>query len=104
MKKTALALTATAVLGLSLTLPTSIGAARDTSSFPCGNPLTEPLGKIYGANRGTTFCNDGARATLIIAGKPRLTLVGGVCWRNKTNLEVGIGSLVINGRKKSDPP
>src|SRR5207247_10945467 len=50
-----------------------------------------------------SFRNDGAKAAVVIAGKPRLNLVGGVCWRNKTNLEVGIGSLVINGRKKSDP-
>jgi hypothetical protein len=103
-KKPALMLTATAVLGLSLTLLTSVGAARDaTGSFACPNPKVLPLGKIFGANRGTTFCNDGARATVIIAGKPRLTLVGGVCWRNKKDFEVGIGTVVTNGPKKSDP-
>lgn len=89
------------VAGMSLV---SVGAARGTrAAFPCPNPKLLPIGKIYGANRGTSFCNDGAQATVIIAGKPKLTVLGGVCWRNRTNLEVGIGSLVINGRRKSDP-
>jgi hypothetical protein len=33
-----------------------------------------------------------------------LTLTGGVCWRNKTSLEIGIGTLVANAPVKSDPP
>jgi hypothetical protein len=104
MTKTALTLTATAVLGLSLTVLTSVGVARDAAaSFACPNPKVLPLGKIYGKSRGTSFCNDGARATVLIAGKPKLTLVGGVCWRNTTSLEVGIGTLITNDPKKSDP-
>jgi hypothetical protein len=103
MKNAALAFTVTAVLGLSLTLLASVGAARDaTGSFACGNPKIEPLGTIFGANRGTTFCNDGATATLIIRGN-RTPLRGGVCWRNKKDLEIGIGTVVTNGPKKSDP-
>lgn len=82
----------------------SAGVTREApSSFACPNPKLLPLGKIYGANRGTSYCNDGASATVVIAGKARLNLVGGVCWRNRTNLEVGIGTLITNAPKKSDP-
>ena len=104
-KKVALALIATAVAGLSLTALTSVGAARDVrGALACGNPKTTPLGEIFGANRGTTFCNDGASAKVIIKGKPKPPFLGGVCWRNKTNVKmIGVGSLVINGRKTSDP-
>lgn len=82
---------------------TMVSAQQSASSFPCGNPKIEPLGKIYGKNRGTTFCNDGAKASVLIKGKTKVNFVGGVCWRNKTSLQVGIGTLVINDPKKSDP-
>ena len=78
-------------------------AQQSASSFPCGNPKIEPLGKIFGKNRGTTFCNDGAKASVLIKGKTKVNLAGGVCWRNKTSLQVGIGTVVINDPKKSDP-
>jgi hypothetical protein len=98
-------LTAVAVVAL-LGTAGAVSAAVERgamSSFPCGDPKTVPVGKIYGKNRGTQFCNDHATATIRIAGRPTLKLKGGVCWKNRTNLEIGIGTLVINGRKKSDP-
>jgi hypothetical protein len=79
------------------------GASVDRAAFPCGNPKIEPVGKIYGKNRGSTFCNDGAKATVLIGGKTKVTFAGGVCWRNRTSLQVGIGTLVINDPKTSDP-
>jgi hypothetical protein len=81
-----------------------VGGAHDaTAAFPCpSDPKTQPLGKIYGKSRGTTFCNDGAKAVALV-GKTRVILAGGVCWRNRTSLQVGIGTVVINDPKKSDP-
>lgn len=92
---------AAAALGIVATGVSS--ASADRTAFPCPNPKVLPLGKIYGKNRGTTFCNDGAKATVLIGGKTKASFVGGVCWRNRTNLEVGIGTLITNDPRKSDP-
>jgi hypothetical protein len=83
----------------------AVDAQRERAQFACPSDLnTQPLGKVYGKNRGSAFCNDGATAMVKIAGRPALTLKGGVCWRNKTSLEIGIGTLVANAPVKSDPP
>jgi len=80
-------------------------AERTRTRFACPSDLnTQPLGKVYGKSRGSVFCNDGATAIVKIAGRPTLNLKGGVCWRNKTNLEIGIGTLVSNDPAKTDPP
>jgi hypothetical protein len=83
----------------------SVGSAqRVASSLACPpNPKTQPLGKIYGANRGTSFCNDGAKATALVR-KVRINVTGGVCWKSKDSFNVGIGTVVAGRRKKSDPP
>lgn len=100
MKTSAAALT---ICLLTAALAGVSNAQRTGAAFACGDPKLEPLGKIYGKSRGTTFCDNGAKATVLIAGKPKLTLVGGVCWRNRTSLMVGIGTNVINDLRASDP-
>jgi hypothetical protein len=73
-----------------------------TASFACpSDPKTQPLGKIYGKNRGSSFCNDGAKASLVVKGT-KISLVGGVCWKSRDGFNVGIGT-VVNDRKKADP-
>jgi hypothetical protein len=69
----------------------------------CGNPATTPLGDIFGASRGTTWCNDGATATAKLAGKTYF-FKGGVCYRDSDGFHVGIGTSIEGKRKKSDPP
>jgi hypothetical protein len=85
----------------------AVGNAHQFSgSFACPpNPKTQPLGKIYGNNRGSSFCNDRARATAFI-GKQRqkLTFAGGVCWKSKDAFSVGIGTAIAGKRLKADPP
>ena len=83
----------------------SVGRAQGcTATFAWPpDPKTQPLGKIYGANRGSTFCNSGATATAFVAGK-RLTFSGGVCWKSNDGFNVGIGTLIAGKRKKTDPP
>ena len=103
IKKTPAIAAALAACLLTAGLAWGSSAQSSGASLACGDPKTQPLGKIYGANRGATYCNDGAKATVLIAGKPKLALVGGVCWRNRTSLEVGIVTLVTNKPLKSDP-
>jgi hypothetical protein len=83
----------------------STGNARDVrAAFPCPpDPKTQPLGKSAANRPGFTFCNDGAKATAIVAGK-KLTFTGGVCWKSKDGFSVGIGTELFGKRKKGDPP
>ena len=86
-------------------LADAVDAQRERARFACPSDVnTQPLGKVFGKSRGSAFCNDGATAIVRIAGRPTLSVKGGVCWRNKTNLEIGIGTVVINDPVKSDPP
>jgi hypothetical protein len=100
---TLLALVALAAVASSGSLAAS-GPLRDSVGlFACPNPSQEPIGKIYGNNRGMTLCNDGATATAILAGE-KYPFSGGVCWRDKTkSVFVEIGTL-LNYRKAGDPP
>jgi hypothetical protein len=94
---------AAAAVGATLAGVSSATVAAD--SFACPNPKVLPLGKIYGKSRGTSFCNDGAQATAIVAGKKLAPFTGGVCWKNKEGVvQVGIGTMIGPKRIKSDPP
>lgn len=101
-------LAVTAILGVALLGVAGLASAgnqRDGSAvFSCPpDPKTQPLGQIFGANRGSTFCNSGATATAFVAVK-RLTFSGGVCWTSKDGFNVGIGTSIAGKRKKTDPP
>jgi hypothetical protein len=96
------------VAGAAVAVLASSGAAR--SAAPAGmllacpkDPRTAPIGRIYGASRGTTWCNDGATATATLAGKTH-AFSGGVCFRDSVGLHVGIGTSIEGKRKASDPP
>ena len=81
-------------------------SSTSTTAFACpSDPRTQPLGKIYGKNRGTSFCNDGAKATAIVGTvKTKLSFTGGVCWKGSVGLNVAIGTLIPFERKAGEPP
>jgi hypothetical protein len=70
------------------------GTQTSATSFPCPrDSQTQLLGKIFGANRGSTFCNDGATAMAVIGtAKPKFANPGGVCWNGSDGFTVGIGT------------
>lgn len=103
MTRLLIALVAALVAAVALASP---GGAREAgASFACpGDTSRQPIGKIYGANRGSTYCNDGATATATVAGKKLPSFVGGVCWRDKSRTTyVNIGMETSYKRRLSDP-
>jgi hypothetical protein len=104
------ALFSAAAVGAELTAakegPDSARSGADSMSalFACpSDPKTKPIGKIYGKNRGSTFCNDGAKASAVV-GKTKLSFTGGVCWKSRESFNVGIGTAIAGKRRKADPP
>lgn len=92
-----LAVTALAAAALAAT-----GDAVTVSpAFACPDPKTAPLGKSVGI-RGFTACNDGASAQAVVDGQT-YRFTGGVCFKDAVPLNVTIGTIIINDRKKSDP-
>jgi hypothetical protein len=83
----------------------SAGVTREAKvSFACPRDTSrQPVGKIYGANRGTSFCNDGATATATVAGTRLPTFRGGVCFSDSSGFNVGIGTSLQGKRRASDP-
>jgi hypothetical protein len=99
-----IAAAAAAAVGSGLAGVSSAGIGG--SAFACpSDPKTQPLGKIYGKNRGSSFCSDGASARASI-GTTKAIIVNfknGVCWKSRQGLNVAVGTIVVNDRKKSDP-
>jgi hypothetical protein len=102
MSKLVTALSAAAALGV---LAAGMSSASNTaSSFACpSDPKTQPLGKIYGKNRGSSFCGDGASARAMVGSSKQIVFKNGVCWKSRLGLNVAVGTVVVNDRKKSDP-
>jgi hypothetical protein len=97
-------LSAAAVALTGATALAAAGQARDASArFACPKDTSrEPVGRIYGNNRGSTFCNDGASASATVGGR-KLVFKGGVCFRDSTGLNVNIGTVFPGKRRRSDP-
>jgi hypothetical protein len=91
-----------ALLIAAATVAAAAGARDADVAAKCGNPARESLGSIYGKNRGTTWCNDGASGTATLAGKT-YAFKGGVCFRDSVGFHVGIGTIIPGGWKKGDP-
>jgi hypothetical protein len=94
-----------AVVAGAASLTAIAGASEATATFACPKDTSrEPIGRIYGANRGSTFCNDGATATAIVGGT-KLSFTGGVCWKDSASiLNVSIGTSIAGKRRATDPP
>lgn len=94
----------------------SFGGAGGSANLPppgaCPNaPATQPSIKFAvsytrgSTLAGATYCKDGATATNItMDGKPVPDFKNGVCWRDSAGLHVTIGTVIVGGRKKVDPP
>lgn len=82
------------------------GAGISDAAAKCGDPKTEPLGSIYGNNRGSTGCNDGASAKATLGGKT-YSFTGGVCWRETKSggfyVQIGTTFPGSRDRRTNDP-
>lgn len=103
-KVTAIAVLSAAALSAALAGASS--AQSTYSVFACpSDPKTQPIGKIYGANRGSTFCSDGASARVSVGSTKAIIIYlrNGVCWTSRQGFNVGIGTSIVGKRRQSDP-
>ena len=89
------------------------GGAREAAGFTCPKSVTTSQSptawvKNYDGYRGSTWCDDGATASVQVSVPPKsLAFTGGVCTQSKKNgslyLQIGTRVSPAKNRKAKDP-